>query len=238
MTIVELRQYTLHPGRRDDLVRLFDAEFVEPQETHGLRVVGTFRDLDDPDRFVWFRSFPDMESRAAGLEAFYDGPVWQQHKHAANATMIDSDDVLLLRTVTPFASSAGPLVVVDVLLLDEPAERGFLDWYQAEAEPLLVSVGSPTVALLVTDPSPNTFPRLPVREDEWALVRVSGFADDEALQAYEERLASTSGWSDVAARARRADAGERSAAAARADAPITPAVSRRGTVSKIVAIYR
>src|SRR4051794_11187911 len=197
MTIVELRQYTLHPGRRDDLVRLFDAEFVEPQETHGLRVVGTFCDLDAPDRFVWFRSFPDLQERRAGLEAFYDGPVWQQHKHAANATMIDSDDVLLLRTITPFASSAGPLVLVDVLLLDEPAERGFLGWYEAEAEPVLVSAGSPTVALLVTDPSPNTFPRLPVREGEWALVRVSGFADDAALRAYDERLASTSAWADV-----------------------------------------
>jgi hypothetical protein len=28
--IVELRQYTLHPHRRDDLIDLFDAHFVEP----------------------------------------------------------------------------------------------------------------------------------------------------------------------------------------------------------------
>lgn len=198
MTIAELRQYTLHPGRRDDLIALFDAEFVEPQETHGLRVIGTFRDLHDPDRFVWFREFPDMDARKAGLEAFYDGPVWQRHKHAANATMIDSDDVMLLRTVTPFGASAGPLVTVDVLLLDEPAEAGFLDWYQAEAEPLLVEAGAPTVGLLVTDPSPNTFPRLPVREGEWALVRVSGFADDDARREHQHRLAGTPGWDQVA----------------------------------------
>lgn len=30
--IVELRQYTLHPGKRDTLIELFDREFVETQE--------------------------------------------------------------------------------------------------------------------------------------------------------------------------------------------------------------
>ena len=38
--------------------------------------------------------FPDMPSRAASLQAFYGGPVWQAHREAANATMIDSDNVL------------------------------------------------------------------------------------------------------------------------------------------------
>jgi len=31
-TIVELRQYTLHPGQREALFALFDREFVESQE--------------------------------------------------------------------------------------------------------------------------------------------------------------------------------------------------------------
>ena len=44
--IVELRQYALHPGGRDDLIDLFDAEFIEPQEAVGLTVMGQFRDLD------------------------------------------------------------------------------------------------------------------------------------------------------------------------------------------------
>jgi len=50
--IVELRQYTLHPGQRDVLIALFEAEFVESQEDVGMKIVGTFRDLDNPDRFV------------------------------------------------------------------------------------------------------------------------------------------------------------------------------------------
>ena len=38
----------------------------------------------------------------AMLAAFYDGPVWRAHRDEANATMIDSDDVLLLRPWQPF----------------------------------------------------------------------------------------------------------------------------------------
>src|SRR4029077_20100414 len=89
-TVIELRQYTLHAGKRDVLIDLFDAEFIESQEALGLTVIGQFRDVDDPDRFVWLRGFRDMTIRAKGLKAFYGGPVWRDHREAANATMIDS----------------------------------------------------------------------------------------------------------------------------------------------------
>jgi hypothetical protein len=99
--VIELRQYTLRPRQRDVLIDLFDREFVETQGSVGMRVMGQFRDLDDPNRFVWLRGFADMASRALGLEAFYGGPVWAAHRDAANATMIDSDNVLLLRPAWP-----------------------------------------------------------------------------------------------------------------------------------------
>lgn len=102
--VYELRQYTLHPGQREVLIELFDSEFVEPQEELGMEVVGQFRDLDRPDHFVWVRGFADMPARQAALSAFYGGPVWAAHKDVANGTMIDSDDVLLLR---PAADGTG-----------------------------------------------------------------------------------------------------------------------------------
>ena len=72
--VVELRQYTLRPGQRDVLIDLFDRELVESQEAAGMTIVGQFRDLDDPDRFVWIRGFPSMPSRARALCAFQTGP--------------------------------------------------------------------------------------------------------------------------------------------------------------------
>jgi hypothetical protein len=50
--IVELRQYTLRPGEREVLIDIFDRELVESQEAVGMSLIGQFRDLDDPDRFV------------------------------------------------------------------------------------------------------------------------------------------------------------------------------------------
>jgi len=68
--VVELRQYTLYPHTRDVLIDLFDSEFVEGQEAVGMWVIGQFRDLDDPNRFVWLRGFRDMPIRAEALHAF------------------------------------------------------------------------------------------------------------------------------------------------------------------------
>ena len=62
--VIELRQYRLHPGKRDVLMELFEREFIESQETLGMKIIGQFRDLDDPDLFVWLRGFDDMPQRA------------------------------------------------------------------------------------------------------------------------------------------------------------------------------
>ena len=99
--IVELRQYTLQPGKRGDLIEIFDREFVESQEELGMRIIGQFQDLDNPNRFVWLRGFPNMPTRAEALTAFYSGPVWKANRNEANATMVDVNNVLLLRPALP-----------------------------------------------------------------------------------------------------------------------------------------
>ena len=101
LNVIELRQYTMHPGRRDELIELFEREFIETQAAVGMHVLGIFCDADRDDRFVWLRGFTHMAARRLGLQAFYGGPVWQAHRSAANATMVDSSDVLLLRPLNP-----------------------------------------------------------------------------------------------------------------------------------------
>ena len=175
MTVVELRQYTLRPGQRDVLIDLFDRELLEPQEAAGCTVVGQFRDEDDPDRFVWFRSFPDMAARHAALTAFYlEGEAWRKHRDAANATMLDSDNVLLLRPESDFPPLPRPVGAASsrILVLIGPASSDF-------AEPF---------ASFVTEPAENTFRALPVREGENVRVGVWVFPDLAARQAFERGL--------------------------------------------------
>jgi quinol monooxygenase YgiN len=198
VTILELRQYTLHPGRRDELIELFEREFVESQEELGARVVGTFRDLGDPDRFVWIREFADMATRLAALTGFYGGPVWRQHREAANATMIDSDDVLLLEPVgmgfpdTPRvgvgAGVPGPSRVLAAVRTGEGLEPA-----AADAERLLGV--RPVVARAA--PYVNDFPALPVR-DEQAVVWFASFPDTSALRAARARLDVDPSWHGTA----------------------------------------
>ena len=197
--IVELRQYVLHPGRRDVLIELFDRALVETQEATGMTVMGQFRELDDPDRFVWLRGFADMPSRQAALAAFYGGPVWQAHREAANATMVAADNVLLLRPAWPgsgismlgrrraalesVAVAAG-LLDARVFPLARPASAELLEWCRQTMTPALERAGARVLGWYVTEPAANNFPRLPVREGECVLVSFAMFPDIAAADAF------------------------------------------------------
>jgi quinol monooxygenase YgiN len=222
--IVELRQYTLHPGQRDVLIALFERAFIETQEAVGITVIGQFRDLDDPNRFVWLRGFPDMDKRRAALQAFYGGPVWQAHREAANATMVDSDNVLLLRPARPtsgFSLDLGDrpppgaegvppgLVVATILPFETAPSDDVLDWFEGMLAPALTMRGASLLASFVTEGSANTFPALPVREDEQVFVWFSRFRDQAAYDAHAAALARTQEeheqlWAPVARRLRAA----------------------------------
>ena len=188
--IVELRQYTLHPGKRDTLIDLFERELIEPQESAAMQVIGQFHDLDDPDRFVWLRGFPDMTTRAESLNAFYTGEVWKTYRDAANATMIDSDNVLLLRVAyresgfvlaKPILRDRG-VVVATIFYFDSMPDQATLDSIDKAVSKIATSETFP-LASFVTERSPNNFPRLPVREAENVYVRFIHFAhQDGALE--------------------------------------------------------
>lgn len=185
--VVELRQYTLHPGRREALIELFEREFLEPQEALGMRVLGQFRDEDDADRFVWLRGHADMAARGRALPTFYDGPVWAAHRDAANATMIDSDDVLLLQPAWPGAAlpagkrgaTAGGLLRVLVMHLAAPADAALLAACRTCPAP-----GATMQACYITEATENNFPRHPVREGEPVLVALAMFTDDAPADAW------------------------------------------------------
>jgi len=187
----------LVPGGRETLIGLFEREFIETQEATGMSVIGQFRDLNNPDRFVWLRGFDDMDARAAQLQEFYGGPVWKAHRDATNATMIDSDDVLLLRPTSPAAGfqlekiSRAPvgsimkregIVVATIYHLGTTKGADFATFFERELQPHLTNVGIGVLASFVTETHPNTFPGLPVREDANVFVWFSRFPDSETHQ--------------------------------------------------------
>jgi quinol monooxygenase YgiN len=216
--VVELRQYTLRPGQRDVLIDLFDREFVESQEADGMAIVGQFRDLDDPDRFTWIRGFASMPARARALASFYGGPAWKAHSAAANATMIDSDNVLLLRPVTarsgfpppaaarppaghaPAARSHAPAapsrVLITLYYRDRPFDQAFADFFDRQARPVLTEAGATPLACLQTEHAENTFPALPVRTGENVFAWLARFPSPARLDDHLRRIERSAEWRD------------------------------------------
>ena len=209
--IVELRQYTLHPGKRDVLIDLFDREFVESQEALGMKVIGQFRNLDNPNRFVWLRGFRDMPSRVEALKDFYGGPVWKAHREAANAAMIDSNNVLLLHPATPtsgfsLGNSERPrpgsnetrneLIVATIYYFDAPVDSDFVQFFDKTMKPAVIDSGATVLAYFVTEHSENTFPPLPVREGENVFIWFARFNDPAAYERHTAALTQSPPWRD------------------------------------------
>ena len=207
--VVELRQYTLHSGNRDVLIDLFEREFVETQEEVGMKIIGQFRDLDHQDHFVWLRGFRDMTARAKALNDFYSGPVWKARREAANATMIDSDNVLLLRPAfptsgfslenlkrDPVGSKEVPtsLVVATIYYFAGPVAPDFINFFEHTLRPVIAGLDATISASFVTENSENTFPALPVRVGENVFVWFSTFPDSAAYENYLAALSRSEGW--------------------------------------------
>lgn len=197
--VFELRRYRLQPGRRDELIALFEREFVEPQEAVGMRLLGLYRDEADADAFVWMRSFPGMEQRASALAAFYGSDVWRRWGSSANATMLNSDNVLLLKAsgdATPFPGDFGQggVVTASTCSLAPGREAEFAASWERTARAVLEAAGARIDATFVTERRPSPFPRLPVREGETVFVWISAFPDRTALSDHVAALARSHDW--------------------------------------------
>lgn len=208
-SVFELRQYTLYGRQRDTLISLFEKNFIESQEAVGAHVVGTFRDLDDPDRFVWIRGFQDMPKRQHALETFYRGMAWAAHKEEANATMLDSDNVLLLRALSPleFHGSATNAAVsnavygITIYYLGTVDARQFAEFFESIVLPQLNATGVHLIATLTTNDVLNNFPRLPVREHDRVFLWMGRWTSESDYESFYTGFKAWSGWRDTAPQA-------------------------------------
>ena len=181
--VVEFRNYRLRPGVREAFIEYFEEHFLDSQEKVGMRVLGQFRLVGEPDRFVWIRGFEDMAVRRGALEMFYGGPYWERWKGPANDMMIEWDCVHLLRP------SEGSWVLADRIRHSPPPEEGQMGRVVATfchasgggpgegLEERIVSTlehrGHTILGQFVTEMAENDFPRLPVIQEPGLLVIIS-----------------------------------------------------------------
>ena len=117
---------------------------------------------------MWLRGFESMAARGAALPAFYGGPVWRAHRDTANATMVDSDDALLLepRRLGPryprfgddAPATSEALVAVTVAHLDRPLTAADLAVADRGGE-AMAAAGADVVAVTSRTGRRTTSPR-------------------------------------------------------------------------------
>jgi len=96
--IVEVRSYRIKPGHRDAFIHFFETRAVPALRTHGMKILGPLLDLENPNKFVWLRSFPSLAERDRMKAAFYEGALWKNELEAIAMPLLESYDVILCET--------------------------------------------------------------------------------------------------------------------------------------------
>jgi hypothetical protein len=192
---IEFRRYTVRPGEREHFAQYFESYFPEAFQQLGAIAAGSFFERNNPLGFTWIRGFPTIESRAVVNSAFYYGPLWKEHKKTLNDLMTDSDNVMLLRPLSPDrgipilpavdpvteADGAQGVVVAQIFAV----KANSVDAFAKEAEAAFANyraAGAREAGVLVTLDVPNNFPQLPVRTDGPYLVWLGVLKDNQALE--------------------------------------------------------
>lgn len=105
--IVEIRHYTLKPGRREDFISYFETINRPALRDAGMIVFGPMRDLENENKVHWMRAFTSLDSREQIKNAFYDGPVWNESIEAEVMPMIAHFEADVTETTQGFEGFKG-----------------------------------------------------------------------------------------------------------------------------------
>jgi len=94
--IVEMRTYKLKPGKRDEFIRIFRTRSMPAHDEIGVKILGPFLSLEDPDTFFFMRGFPDLASREPMKAQFYEGDLWKNELENVLMPMIEKYEVVLV----------------------------------------------------------------------------------------------------------------------------------------------
>jgi hypothetical protein len=73
-----MRTYKTKPGCRSKFLEIFGSKSMPAHEEIGMKILGPFLSLEDPDVFFFIRGFPDRASREAMKTKFYEGELWKR----------------------------------------------------------------------------------------------------------------------------------------------------------------
>jgi NIPSNAP len=94
--IIEMRTYKTKPGQRDRFLEIFRSKSVPAHAEIGMKILGPFLSVEDPDTFFFMRGFPDLAAREPMKAKFYEGDLWKRELEAVLMPMLDKYDVVVV----------------------------------------------------------------------------------------------------------------------------------------------
>jgi heme-degrading monooxygenase HmoA len=94
--IIEMRTYKTKPGRRADFLEVFRSKSIPAHAQIGMKVLGPFLSVDDPDTFFFMRGFPDVASREPMKARFYEGELWKRGLENILMPMLEKYEVVVV----------------------------------------------------------------------------------------------------------------------------------------------
>ena len=94
--IVEMRTYKTKPGRRAEFLEIFRSKSIPAHEEIGMKILGPFLSVEDPETFFFMRGFPDLASREPMKAKFYEGELWKNELEGLLMPMLEKYEVVVV----------------------------------------------------------------------------------------------------------------------------------------------
>ncbi len=94
--IIEMRTYKTKLGRRSQFLEIFRSKSIPAHTEIGMKILGPFLSVEDPDTFFWMRGFPDIPSRETMKAKFYEGELWKGELENVLLPMLEKYEVVVV----------------------------------------------------------------------------------------------------------------------------------------------
>ena len=94
--IIEMRTYETKPGKRAEFLEIFRSRSIPAHSEIGMKTLGPFLSVEDPDTFFFMRGFPDMASREPMKAKFYEGQLWRSELEDLLMPMLEKYEVVVV----------------------------------------------------------------------------------------------------------------------------------------------
>jgi hypothetical protein len=197
--VLELRNYVITEGKRDEFIDSFKVAVEDYQNARGAYILGLYNVKGAENNFFWFRGYDSMPARKKAMEAVYSSPSWPAIGSMTQKFVINFQNVHLLK---PFdINTADTVSGVEAAWFDKPHGVAVIDFYIGNGtrpalieyvrktyHNLLISAGVKDITYWIAEDKPNNYPQHPVFQDSNALVSISFFKNENEYRSMKYKL--------------------------------------------------